>query len=354
MRQLISSLLLLLSVNFLLAQSVGIGTSTPNSKAALEINSTTKGLLIPSMTSIQRALIASPPDGLMVYDTDLHLFYHYDGSAWRKITNSTFWNNSSTRNYVYNTTDSIGIGTSVPTQRLDVSGNIRSRGDIVADDGITADGAVQGATLIATGNIVTGGTATVNGDLSTNSDLIINNTTATFQLKAAGENKGYFQLSGDNVRMGTNSGNSTGNLIIRMNGTDRVFVDQTGKVGVGITSPTEKLDVNGNINFDGKLTSSQTGNAPLTPLCWGMSNINGGVIRSTANVNVTRIATGQYRITCPGITSTSVAIVSAHATSVFVGWQYSAANQITVFTRAVLDPNNGAEDFDQVFSFIIY
>ncbi|MEO6405007.1 MAG: DUF1566 domain-containing protein [Ferruginibacter sp.] len=49
------------------AQSVGIGTATPNSKAALDITSTTRGFLPPRMTATQRDAISSPQQGLIIY-----------------------------------------------------------------------------------------------------------------------------------------------------------------------------------------------------------------------------------------------------------------------------------------------
>ena len=52
------------------AQNVGIGTNTPNASAVLDLTSTTKGLLIPRMTSAQRAAIVTPATGLLVYQTD--------------------------------------------------------------------------------------------------------------------------------------------------------------------------------------------------------------------------------------------------------------------------------------------
>ncbi|MFC4096332.1 hypothetical protein [Euzebyella saccharophila] len=52
------------------AQSVGINTLTPNAAAALDIESTTGGLLIPRMTTTQMNALSSPPDGLLVYNTD--------------------------------------------------------------------------------------------------------------------------------------------------------------------------------------------------------------------------------------------------------------------------------------------
>lgn len=49
---------------------VGIGTINPNTSAALDIESTTKGLLTPRMTAAQRVAISAPADGLVVYQTD--------------------------------------------------------------------------------------------------------------------------------------------------------------------------------------------------------------------------------------------------------------------------------------------
>ena len=55
--------------NKLLSQT-GIGTTTPSASAKLEIAATDKGLLIPRMTLTQRGNIASPANGLLVYQTD--------------------------------------------------------------------------------------------------------------------------------------------------------------------------------------------------------------------------------------------------------------------------------------------
>ncbi|HVX25716.1 MAG TPA: tail fiber domain-containing protein [Parafilimonas sp.] len=66
---------------------VGIGTTAPNASSLLEIKSTTKGLLIPRMTKIQRNLIASPATGLLVYQTDnAPGFYYYSGVAWIAVS----------------------------------------------------------------------------------------------------------------------------------------------------------------------------------------------------------------------------------------------------------------------------
>src|SRR5688572_14240082 len=75
---------------------VGIGTSNPNPSAALEINSSARGLLIPRMTQTQRNSIISPATGLMIYQTDNSQgFYFYNGSAWTSmaanVNTSNLW-----------------------------------------------------------------------------------------------------------------------------------------------------------------------------------------------------------------------------------------------------------------------
>jgi uncharacterized protein (TIGR02145 family) len=49
---------------------VGIGTTTPDASSALDITSTTKGLLIPRMTAAQRDAITTPSQGLIIFCTD--------------------------------------------------------------------------------------------------------------------------------------------------------------------------------------------------------------------------------------------------------------------------------------------
>ncbi len=72
----------------------GIGTTTPNASAKLEIAATDKGLLIPRMTVTQKAAIASPANGLLIYQTDGVIgFYVNTGTsgspAWTRI--NTDW-----------------------------------------------------------------------------------------------------------------------------------------------------------------------------------------------------------------------------------------------------------------------
>ena len=60
----------------------GIGTTTPNASAKLEVAATDKGFLLPRMTATQRSAIATPANGLLVYQTDGDAgFYVNTGSS---------------------------------------------------------------------------------------------------------------------------------------------------------------------------------------------------------------------------------------------------------------------------------
>jgi hypothetical protein len=60
----------------------GVNYATINTSAQVQIDSTTKGFLPPRMTTTQRNAIASPAEGLMVYDTVLKRPCFYDGTSW--------------------------------------------------------------------------------------------------------------------------------------------------------------------------------------------------------------------------------------------------------------------------------
>jgi len=64
------------------------GGTSINAAAQLQIDSTTKGVLFPRMTTTQKNAIATPPAGLVVYDTDLAKLCVRTASAWETITSA--------------------------------------------------------------------------------------------------------------------------------------------------------------------------------------------------------------------------------------------------------------------------
>ncbi len=117
------------------------GTVTPHSSSILDVRSTTKGLLIPRMTSAQRTSIASPTNGLLVYDLTENQFYYYNSSttSWvmavgpqgpqgfldpgSAIGVTPYWNGSQwvvNNINLFHDGNRVGIGTNNPLGRLDV------------------------------------------------------------------------------------------------------------------------------------------------------------------------------------------------------------------------------------------
>jgi hypothetical protein len=97
MRKLIAALLILIQANNAMAGSQTllkgdileaavsgrIGTTgAPDTKAVLDLVSTTLGFLPPRMSTAQKTAIASPPTGLIVYDTTLNALQVYNGTTW--------------------------------------------------------------------------------------------------------------------------------------------------------------------------------------------------------------------------------------------------------------------------------
>jgi hypothetical protein len=63
---------------------IGINNDSPDASSILDIESTSKGILIPRMTTTERNNIATPATGLQVYDTDTKSFWYYDGTSWKE------------------------------------------------------------------------------------------------------------------------------------------------------------------------------------------------------------------------------------------------------------------------------
>lgn len=86
----IVTLALVFSCGVAMAQksdNVGIGTKQPDPSALLDLNSTSKGLLIPRMNQAQRDAIENPAVGLMVFQTDKSIgVYTFDGTTWQSST----------------------------------------------------------------------------------------------------------------------------------------------------------------------------------------------------------------------------------------------------------------------------
>lgn len=103
---------------------IGLGITTPHPNAYFQVNSTSKGVLLPRMSAAQRIAIApaASANGLLVFDTDSSSYFFWTGSLWQKMgaSGTNYW--TKTGNDLYNNnTGLVGIGTNNPQARLHVA-----------------------------------------------------------------------------------------------------------------------------------------------------------------------------------------------------------------------------------------
>lgn len=103
--------------------SLMVGTTTNVASSILTLSSTTRGILLPRMTTTQRNAISSPATGLMVYDTTTNSLDVYSGSAWLDILASDFIT-------IDNTNNRLGVNTALPTYDLHVTGTAQFTGNV--------------------------------------------------------------------------------------------------------------------------------------------------------------------------------------------------------------------------------
>jgi hypothetical protein len=138
MKKLFISIAISLLTLFSHAQ-VGIGTTTPDPSAALDIKSINKGILIPRLTKTQREQITAPAQGLLVYQTDADTgFYAFMGTKWSSLAGDIQQSNlnilqsnlntngryisgdGSDRGIFVSPAGNLGVGTSTPDKALTV------------------------------------------------------------------------------------------------------------------------------------------------------------------------------------------------------------------------------------------
>ncbi|HTB31355.1 MAG TPA: hypothetical protein VK808_04965, partial [Bacteroidia bacterium] len=64
---------------------VGMGTTTPNASAALDVTSSTQGILPPRMSATNMNNIITPATGLMVFNTTSNCLEYYNGTIWQNV-----------------------------------------------------------------------------------------------------------------------------------------------------------------------------------------------------------------------------------------------------------------------------
>jgi len=253
------------------AQSVSInndGTS-PNASSMLDVKSTTKGLLIPRMSSAERTGISNPAVGLLVYDNQTQSFWFFKTAGWTEIVTggsaTNFWNTDGSNIYNNNTAN-VGIGTANPTVKLTLQTPINTAGwihiggadSIIVSEGIGGVSAAIGTTTNHAFRLNTNGLGRLH--IYPAGEVVVGtNTTGSFGKFTVETSNNSFGISHRSVEgniLATNIGGSSAgigtfsntNMRIFCNSASRIFVAAaTGNVGIGTDNPTYKLSVLGNI-----------------------------------------------------------------------------------------------------------
>ena len=229
---------------------LGDNPGTIDANALLELESTTKGFLLPRMTTVQRLAMSSPAEGMMVYDLTVNCSYIYRASAgqWYSLcaADSLTASNGLTKvgrdiqlggtltqatniaqagnNLNITGNGSLGVGTNAPVST--------ARADIEAR---------AGEDPLRLGGLRTGA--------STDSIMTLNASTGILRKRTLADvlqdqDEYVWKLDGNLTTaiksLGTKSNFA---LPIITNNVERMRISATGEVGIGTTSPTNKLTV---------------------------------------------------------------------------------------------------------------
>lgn len=165
---------------------VGINTDSPNNNADLELASTNKALLLNRVTAISD--VATPTDGMVVYDATSGCFKGYQGGAWVDVTTCSsgsaylMFNHVEQYNGVSVSSYTIGYnGEAVPSASTI---DIEVTATHATPYSFTANDATTGLSYSASGNFAAAGTYTVT--LNNNGVTIDDTTYGTINMILSG------------------------------------------------------------------------------------------------------------------------------------------------------------------------
>uniref|UniRef100_UPI003CD0DEF1 beta strand repeat-containing protein n=1 Tax=Winogradskyella eximia TaxID=262006 RepID=UPI003CD0DEF1 len=163
--------------------------------------------------------VTNPNIDLAIGDNDTGLQQQGDGML-------AIYSNSNERVRITNT-GNVGIGTTTPTERFHVNGNSRLGSNIARDGDFRLN-------EMGTGNRNSRIQFFTDADASNDAEIIRNNgSDGDFIIDNEGNGIMYLRNRGSGqIRLGTNN-------------TDDFYIQDGGNIGIGISAPTTKLDING-------------------------------------------------------------------------------------------------------------
>ena len=296
------------------------GNKTPS--AVLELESTTKGFLLPRMTAAQMNAISSPANGLAVYNLDVQCTFLYRGSAWVSLCDSA-------------------------TNGLTKSGSVISLG-----------GALTGATTITATNTNTLAISGLQGGAATDSIMTLDGTTGVLKRRTVADvlqGSGNVWLVGGNTLTGTGTvgSNSNHDFGIETNGTTRLTFTSAGAItqtGAGQVTFTGNVDATNGLDVtNAELTanagSTLTGTTNVNATGAGATNI-GNAASTTTVVGPTNVNTTGTSTTAIGNASSAVTVTGTTSVTGATTINITGANNTTIGNASSTTAVTGATNIN--------
>ncbi|HIA37496.1 MAG TPA: hypothetical protein EYN89_12395, partial [Flavobacteriales bacterium] len=229
-----------------ISQGIGINNTTPDASAILDLAATDRGLLVPRMTQNQKNAISSPATGLLIFQTDAPMgYYFYDSSAWIKLTSSSEATWTKSGNFVYNSSDSIGIGTATPSSKLYIDGGDIKIAQIATEDPYIIRSYSNSSSLWF-----------MPANAAKTPKLVLADAHQWDRSVEIDYDAGTTGAGAGILRIGQISKNGTdfthGITALYTKGTERIRITNDGNVGLGTSTPGTKFSILGAVSIDKK------------------------------------------------------------------------------------------------------
>lgn len=298
--------------------NVGIGTVSPSSK--LEINSGTAGTSGLKFTNLTSTTTPSLSNNYLSLDTSGNVVYATNGGTMPLITaNGVYSATSEVRDY--NTWANRGNGFYMTDNLGAVSNQIPNSTAWFTVSQVAKGTTHFGQTALTDQNFwFRGG---YNSTISSNS----------WKRMISVDANSRFALFWDNTTNNTVNLNNVDNgpLLLSTNNTERVRILASGNVGVGVSNPTSKLEINGAVT--NTLAYDAVAN---TTIDFSQSNL-AFTTASAGSFTLTNIKTGgTYTLAVQGATAGTSVFTSSGFTFKYVNNGVTTANKHTLYTFLVM------------------